>query len=216
MGVSLIVGTQLPSAKVISPQVRGNLATAIAFQCRTHLESQAILGTAGAEKLDRPGLALAFLDGRWQTVQTLRVDPESSDLAERVSAPPAPALEPVEMALVRYALDELGGAFIIGRLYEQFGAQISKRQLTRLGQRWEMRGWLTTPAHATDARKVTGELAALAGEGLPPGQGTENGDTVIGVTGGDRASEPVTGTGDRASGPVIGAMTGGFPIPTYS
>jgi len=216
MGVSLIVGTQLPSAKVISPQVRGNLATAIAFQCRTHLESQAILGTAGAEKLDRPGLALAFIDGKWQTVQTLAVDPESSGLAERVSAPPPPALEPVEVALVRHALDELSGAFIIGRLYEQFGAQISKRQLTRLGQRWEMRGWLTAPAHATDARKVTDELAALADVGLPPGQGTENGDTVTGMIGGDRALEPVTGIGDRASGPVIGAMRGSFPVPSFS
>ena len=192
MGVSFVVGTQLPSARVIDPQVRAALETAIAFRCRTHLESQAILGVGGAEKLDRPGLALTYLRGKWVTAQTLLADDSGAELAERVSAPPPPALEQVEMALVRYALDELSGAFIIGRLYEQFGAQISKRQLTRLGQRWEMRGWLTTPAHATDARKVTGELAALAGEGLPPGQGTENGDT------------------------VIGAMTGGFPIPTYS
>jgi len=215
-GVSIVLGTQLPSARVINPQVRANLPTAIAFQCRTHLESQAILGTGGAEALDRPGLALAFLDGKWQTVQTLRVEPESSGLAESVSAPPTPALEPLYAAMVRYALDELGGAFIIGRLYEQFGAQISKRQLTRLGQRWEMRGWLTTPAHATDARKVSDELAALANGGLPPGQGSQNGDRVIGVTGGDRCSEPVIGSGDRASGPVTGAMTGTFPVSAYS
>jgi len=215
-GVSIVLGTQLPSARVINPQVRANLPTAIAFQCRTHLESQAILGTGGAEALDRPGLALAFLDGKWQTMQTLRVDAEASGLAERVSVPPTPALEPLHAAMVRYALEDLGGAFIIGRLYEQFGAQISKRQLTRLGQRWEMRGWLTTPAHATDPRRVTDELAALAGEGLPPGQGAVSGDTVIGVIGGDRSSKPVIGTGDRASGPVIGAMTGTFPIPTYS
>jgi len=194
--------------------VRANLATAIAFQCRTHIESQAIIGKAGAEGLDRPGLALAFLNGRWQRVQTLRVGGDGGDLADTVAVPPAPALEPVEMALVRYALGDLGGAFIIGRLYEQFGAQISKRQLTKLAQRWEMRGWLTAPAHATDARKVTDELAALAS--LPPGQGTVSGDRVIGVTGGDRVSQPVIGIGDRAAGPVIGAMTGSFPVPTFS
>jgi len=215
-GVSIVLGTQLPSARVINPQIRANLPTAIAFQCRTHLESQAILGTGGAEALDRPGLALAFLDGKWRTIQTLRVDAKASGLAERVSVPPTPALEPLYAAMVRYALDDLDGAFTIGRLYDQFGGQISKRQLTRLGQRWELRGWLTTPAHATDPRRVTDELAALASEGLPCGQRCQNGDTVIGVTGGDRASEPVIGSGDRALEPVIGAMRGGFPVPTYS
>ena len=219
MGVSLIVGTQLPSAKVISPQVRANLATAVAFQCRTHIESQAIIGKAGAEGLDRPGLALAFLDGRWQRIQTLRVGDDGGDLADTVSVPVAPALEPVEVELVRYALSDLGGCFTIGRLAEQFAGQISKRALTKLGQRWELRGWLTAPTNAVDPRRVTDELAAL---GLPPGQGTVSGDTVIGVTGGDRALKSVIGTGDRASevvtGPVTGAMRAGvgFPVPTFS
>lgn len=216
MGVSLIVGTQLPSAKVISPQVRANLSTAIAFQCRTHIESMAIIGRAGAEKLDRPGLALSFLDGKWQRVQTLQVGDDGGDLADTVAMPLAPALAALEVELVRYALEGLGGRFIIGRLYDQFSGQISKRQLTRLGQRWELRGWLTTPAHATDARKVTDELATLADGSLPPGQGAISGDRVTGVTGGDRAIETVTGTGDRASGPVTGAMTGGFPVSAFS
>ena len=193
MGVSIILGTQLPSAKVIDAQVRANLPTAIAFQCRTHLESQAILGTGGAEKLDRPGLALSFLGGRWRTVQTLRVDADGGDLAEGMAVPPTPALSELEAALVCYAVEDLDGAFIIGRLYDQFGEQVSKRALTKLGQQWEMRGWLTTPAHATDPRRVTAELLALCDEGLPPGQGTGNGDRVIGVIGGDRASETVTG-----------------------
>jgi hypothetical protein len=193
-GVSFVVGTQLPSARVIDPQVRAALETAIAFRCRTHLESQAILGVGGAEKLDRPGLALAYLRGKWVTAQTFLADGDGGgDLVQRAAIPQAPALSEIETALVRYAVGNLGGAFIIGRLYEQFGDHVSKRQLTRLGQRWELRGWLTTPAHATDPRRVTDELRALCDGGLPPGQGTENGDRVIGVIGGDRASGTVTG-----------------------
>jgi len=218
-GVSLLLGTQLPSASAISPQIKANMTCAVAFQCRTYQESMAIIGSSGAQDLDRPGLALAFLDGRWQRIQTLRVGDDGGDLADTVSVPVTPALEPVEVELVRYALSDLGGCFTIGRLAEQFAGQISKRALTKLGQRWELRGWLTAPTNAVDPRRVTDELAAL---GLPPGQGTVSGDTVIGVTGGDRALKSVIGTGDRASevvtGPVTGAMRAGvgFPVPTFS
>lgn len=161
-GVSFVVGTQLPSARVIDPQVRAALETVIAFRCRTHLESQAILGVGGAEKLDRPGLALTYLNGKWRTVQTLKVNVDATDgLVHQVAAPTAPALSEIEAALVQYAVQELGGAFTIGRLYQEFGGRVSKRQLTKLGKRWELRGWLTTPAHAADPRRVTDELLAL-------------------------------------------------------
>jgi len=166
MGVSIILGTQLPSAKVIDAQVRANLPTAIAFRCRTHLESQAIVGTGGAEKLDRPGLAYAYLSGRWRTVQTLLVDGDAGgDLAERAAVPQAPALSEIETALVRYAIENLGGAFIIGRLYAQFRGQVSKYRLEQLAQQWELRGWLTGTVHDENGHKqgrlVTDELLAL-------------------------------------------------------
>jgi hypothetical protein len=54
----------------------------------------------------------------------------------------------------------MGGAFPIGRLYRAFKGQISHRQLIKLGQHWESRGWLTAPASATEARKVTEALRA--------------------------------------------------------
>jgi len=205
MGVSIVLGTQLPSARVIDPQVKANLPTAIAFRCKSHQESQAILGVGKAEGLTRPGLALAYLAGRWRTVQTLLVDDDAGgDLAERAAVPQAPALSEIETALVGYAVEHLGGAFTIGQLYAQFTGQVSKRALTRLGQRWEMRGWLTTPAHATDPRRVTAELLALCNGGLPPGQGADCGDRMIGVIGGDRMPQAVTGGGDRQNLEVTG------------
>jgi len=216
MGCSFVVGTQLPSARVIDPQVRAALETIVAFRCRTHLESQAILGIGGAEKLERPGLALAYLRGKWVTAQTLLVGDDGGDLADTVAVPVAPALAAVEVDLVRYALDEIDGRFIIGRLAEQFAGQISKYKLAKLARKWELRGWLTTPAHATDARKVTDELAALADGGLPPVQGIQGRDSrigQIGQIGGVIGAETVTGDRDRG---VTGAMRGGFPVSSFS
>jgi hypothetical protein len=166
-GVSIVLGTQSPSSKVIDPQVRANLPTAIAFQTRTDVESRVILGRKGAEALDRPGLALAFVGGEWQTVQTLRVDREMvRGLVGQATACERPALGDVETDMVRYAVQNLGGAFVVNQLYEQFAGQISKRRLTALAQQWESRGWLTAEQRDTNGhrqgRQVTLELLALA------------------------------------------------------
>jgi hypothetical protein len=186
MGVSLIFGTQHPTTRVIDSQVKANLTTAVAFQTRTAVESQAILGCKGAENLNRPGLALTFIDGRWQTVQTLRVEPGTAQaFVNGVSAPQLPALDDVEANLVRYAVERLDGAFIINHLYEAHRGQISKRQLTRLAQQWEARGWLTPPSSRSDPRRVTGKLVDLT-------LGRESGDTLARMTRGDTAPEMVT------------------------
>jgi len=154
------------------------------------VESRVILGRKGAEGLERPGLALTFVGGRWERVQTLRVDRDAAQaIVGRVTAPDAEVLEPIERDLVRYALEELDGAFTINRMYERFTDRISKRQLTALGQRWERRGWLTSPADAVSPRYVTDELSTL----LPCPRTDEGGDTVTGVTGGDRQHGTVTG-----------------------
>jgi hypothetical protein len=180
MGIAIVLGTQSPSSKVIDPQVRANLPTAIAFQTRTEVESRVILGRKGAEELDRPGLALAFVGGEWQTMQTLQVEPETvRALIGRVAVPQLPALDGIEADLVRYALAELEGAFIINALDAAFHGAISRRQIVKLARKWELRGWLTAPAHATDPRRVTPELASLA-------LNVECGHTVTGDTGGHR------------------------------
>ena len=162
MGISLIIGTQNPTTQVIDPQVRANLPTAIAFQTRTDIESRVILGRKGAEALNRPGLALAFVDGKWQTVQTLRVASEAVlNLVDDIAVPQLLALSAVEADLVLYAVKCLDGAFIINHLYEVYKGDISKRQLTKLAKQWEIRGWLTPPADAVSPRYVTGELLDL-------------------------------------------------------
>jgi len=197
-GISLSVGTQSPTSDVVHAQVRANLDTPIAYKTRTHIESQVILGRKGAETLERPGQALAYLGGKWETIQTLRVthDADTGEvggLVDLVTAPPPPALDDLEAGLVAYAVDDLDGCFIIGRLYERFTGQISKRRLATLAQQWQARGWLTAPAHATDPRRVTPELLSLCPPSPSPGQGQRGDDRVIGMIGGDRTPWTVTG-----------------------
>jgi hypothetical protein len=105
---------------------------------------------------------LTFLDGRWREVQTFFVAEETVEallgLAEAETGPALPALH---IDLVHYAVAALDGAFIINRLYDAFKGQISRRQLLKLGQAWERRGWLTEPEDAASPRLVTGELVGL-------------------------------------------------------
>jgi len=175
-GISLILATQRPDAQVLSRQVKANVSTRIAFRTTDATESRIILDRGGAEQIRR--------GGRWAKVQAAYIPDEA--LGEWCAAPASgPALSEVERALVAYALQELDGAFIINRLYETHKGRISKRQLTGLAQRWELRGWLTAPASRSEPRKVTDELAGLA-------LGAENGDTVTRVTRGDTGLGAVT------------------------
>ena len=192
-GISVIVGTQYPTSDVISPQVKANLQTAIAFDCRSGTESRVILDRTGAEALGEPGLALTYIERRWRRVRVLWLEQEIiADLAEQHAAPsPSNPVSELEARLVQYAGEELDGGFVIGRLYERFGEHISKYKLGKLSKTWEGRGWLTAPQHDEEGRPlgrmVTEELAKLAAQRLGPTHDAENRDTVIGRIGRDRS-----------------------------
>jgi hypothetical protein len=161
-GVSLVVSTQYPTKRVIDAQVRANLTTAVAFPTTTATESRVIINRTGAEHLRQKGRCLTFLDGRWREVQTFFVAQGTVEaLLGLAEAEPGPALPALHIDLVRYAVAKLDGAFIINRLYDAFKGQISRRQLLKLGQAWEQRGWLTEPEDAASPRFVTGELVGL-------------------------------------------------------
>jgi DNA segregation ATPase FtsK/SpoIIIE-like protein len=169
-GVSVILGTQYPTSKVIDAQIKANLPTAIAFQCRSGTESRVIIDRTGAEELSRPGLALTYIGGRWRKVQVLKADPGLLEDVAGYTEPDRPALEEIEADLVTYALEELEGAFTVGKLYDALGDRVSRRQINKLARAWERRGWLTEPQRDENGhpigRLVTEELAALA-SGLP-------------------------------------------------
>ena len=108
-----------------------------------------------------------FIGGHWEKVQVLRVEPKmvndfiSEQVAVEHPAEDSDVLSEIEQALVKYALDELDGAFIISRLYKAHKGEISKYALTELAKKWELRGWLTEPEHRADPRRVTDELRGM-------------------------------------------------------
>lgn len=193
-GISVVVGTQNPTVKVVDAQVKANLPTAIAFQTVSGVESRVILGKEGAERLKRPGLALTFVGREWQRVQTVRVD---VDAVGDVAAPVRPGLTEVEGELVRYAVGELGGDFVTNRLAAAFKGRMSKRAIVTLAQRWEGRGWLAGSASRSVPRRVTDELRGIAGLG----RGTIDGER--GTNGQGR------GTNGWERGTIRGTSEGG-------
>jgi hypothetical protein len=169
-GLILVLATQNPKAEVLSTLIRGNMSTRIAFRVSSAAHSRTILGRGGAQELPRTvrGRLLARLDRALTPLQGFYVSDEAIlALAERWTEGQTPALTPLERTLVDYAVQELDGAFPIGRLYEQFRGQISHRQLVKLGQRWEGTGWLTPPPSATEARQVTPALREALESGRP-------------------------------------------------
>jgi hypothetical protein len=75
--------------------------------------------------------------------------------------PPAsfPALNSIERRLVKYAVEELDGHFVIKDLYEAFGDEVSRYRIRALAQAWEAGELLTARP-----RRVTYALQVLAEE----------------------------------------------------
>jgi len=82
--------------------------------------------------------------------------------AARTGQPPSP-LSDLEIELVRHAVAELGGRFIVNKLAAAMQGRASHHTIRTLAQAWERRGWLTAPADATDSRQVTAQLREFAG-----------------------------------------------------
>lgn len=81
-------------------------------------------------------------------------------ISPRVNPPASfPALSKLERRLVRYAMAELEGQFVLKSLHEAFRGEISRARLSALAQAWEMNHLLT--GHP---RRVTYALLALTDE----------------------------------------------------
>ena len=171
LGVSLVFAGQSARADVLD-LVREQCGLKLALRLDTPYASKAAIGQTGAENLPHktPGRLLAVgltTSGAPEVLQGFWLPEAELDarLARLVNRQPCP-LSDHELALVRYAVQELAGAFKIQVLYDALkGSQWhwSWRQLQKLAGAWELRGWLTPQADAVTARRVTPELARLAG-----------------------------------------------------
>ena len=169
LGVSLVFAGQSARSDVLD-LVREQCGVKVALRLDTPHASRAAIGMTGAERLPHKtpgrmivsglGAAPEVLQGFW--LPEAELDARLARIAGRQPCP----LTDHELALVRYAVNDLAGAFKVQVLYEALkGSQWhwSWRQLQKLAKRWELRGWLTPNADSATARQVTPELARLAG-----------------------------------------------------
>ena len=166
-GIVLVLATQHPKAEVLNTLIRENFSTRIAFRVTTVEHSRVILGEGGAQEIPRTirGRLLARVDNHLVPLQGYYLSDEAlATVTQQVRGQPvAPPLAEVEVALVRYAVEQLGGDFHIDTLAAVFKGQpgASRRQLIKRGRQWEARGWLTPALPGQRARQVTPELTAL-------------------------------------------------------
>jgi energy-coupling factor transporter ATP-binding protein EcfA2 len=183
-GVSLVLAATHPKADTMNTTIRENCATRIAFYTPSHDQQRIILGVNAGPALPAgfPGRMVARIGGKLSVLQGYNVPDELLRVHLACIAPPptpeeAPRLltvgEPsahalrltdLERALVCYALDELGGAFAIGKLADAFTGQTTHHEIRTLAERWERRGLLTKPEGGNVGRMVTAELAEVARE----------------------------------------------------
>jgi len=141
--------------------------TRICFKVDDDTSGGVVLGSreygARAMHLRHKGRAILRQNGGFFTVQTYLVGEELKQNWRKDIKPPSP-LGDLEKRLVAYALEQMEGKFKVNQLAQAFsGEGVTNYQVQKLAERFEARGWLTHPQHATDARRVTDELRSLAG-----------------------------------------------------
>ena len=166
-GLVIVLAAHNWRAKDVSRSLSASFPNRVCFRVSDDTSGMVVLQSRISGKramgLRQPGRGILLLDGRTQVFQAYRA-PEDHLLRLSAGQVPAP-LDNLECALVQYALEHLDGRFIVNQLAQVFAGQgMTSHQVKILAQTWERRGWLTSPAHATDARRLTPELCRLAGQ----------------------------------------------------
>lgn len=165
-GIVLWIASQHSRFDLLPRTVGLNLASRLVFRVQDASAAN-LAGCPGAHEIARscPGRFIANLDGENQQLQAYHVDDaQLMDITSGLGTP-AGSISDDEAQLVRYAVDELGDRFVINDLVSRFSGQWTNHRVRTLAKKWERCGWLTTPASVIDARRVTPELAQMAGVG---------------------------------------------------
>lgn len=166
-GLAVVLAGHNWRAKDVPRALSAMFPVRISFRVADDTSGVVVLGSRRwgkeAQHLRQPGRGILLLDGQYRIFQAYYLQPEQAraSLQQPVDIDP---LDPIEKTLVSYALQHLEGRFIVNRLAQSLAGQgITHHQVQKVAEQFERRGWLTKPGHATDARRITPELALLAG-----------------------------------------------------
>jgi S-DNA-T family DNA segregation ATPase FtsK/SpoIIIE len=165
-GIVLVMATQNPKAEVVNTLIRDNCSVRLAFRCESPYQSKAIIGRVGADELPAVrGRMVARVYSEYHTLQGYWVDDAEVEHAIERWTPrkPPPVLDELQLKLIEYSLEQLGGAFVIDKLARAFMGQVGRDKLLVLAQGWEAKGWLSPCKRggAARPRQVTPTLLAL-------------------------------------------------------
>lgn len=166
-GVLLWIATQHARYDLLPRTVALNLSTRLVFRVQD-ANAANLAGCPGAENIPRtrPGRMLARLDGPPVMMQGYYVD--DAQLHHLVATlgvtPPVvkPEIDELETRMVRYAITNLDGRFVIGALVTQFGSETTHHRVRTIADRLQRRGLLLAPEGPNVGRRVTPELEAMA------------------------------------------------------
>lgn len=168
-GMHLVLAAHNWRANDVPRELSSMLRTRVCFQVVDNTSGEVVLGSRrwgkAAMRFRLPGRAVVMVMDKTRILQTYQV-PELQELTWLGQSPSTQrALSEVEAELVRYAVEQLNGEFILDKLAAAFVGKVSRWKVRTLAEAWEQRGWLTQPADAVSARKVTPELMKLANFG---------------------------------------------------
>jgi hypothetical protein len=144
-GFTLVLAGQDFKATTFNTAMTHQLSTRVAFKAGSAHESRVVLGEDGAEALRGAGHGLLRHGGRLVEFQGFFVEKGTliarcAEIGTMPAVPEPPTLSEWERSLVRYALDELGGAFTRDRLVA--AGLGSEYKIRKLIERWKTDGLL--------------------------------------------------------------------------
>ena len=161
-GIILWIASQHSRFDLLPRSIALNLGSRLVFRVQDAAAAH-LAGGPGAHEIARncPGRFIANLDGKAEQMQAYHVSDEDllAITSEMRGADGAVSAE--EAALVRYAVAELGGGFVVNKLAARFAGQWTHHRIRTLAELWERRGWLTTPASVVEPRRVTPALMQM-------------------------------------------------------
>ncbi len=166
-GAHLVLAGHNWRAADVPRSLSSMFSTRLCFKVDDDTSGGVVLGSREhgirAMGLRRKGRAILRQSGGFCTLQTYLVSEELKQSWLKEIQPPSPLSE-LERRLVTHAIEKIEGKFKVNQLAQAFSREgVTNYQVQKIAERFERRGWLTHPQHATDARSVTSELRSLAG-----------------------------------------------------